>query len=79
MKQNAWFSSIFPAVLLLIWHPNFFLFVNPYFVFKMSFELAISLLRQGDNGEQILQILDTIATDDEQGTVTDLQGNPVIW
>jgi len=45
----------------------------------MTFELAISLLRQGNNGDQILQILDSIAIDNEQGTVTDLQGNPVIW
>ena len=41
--------------------------------------LAISLLRQGNNGDDILRILDSIATDNEQGTVTDLQGNPVIW
>jgi len=45
----------------------------------MTLNLAISLLRQGNNGDQILQILDSIATDNEQGTVTDLQGNPVIW
>jgi hypothetical protein len=45
----------------------------------MTFNLAISLLRQGKDGSQILQILDSIATDNEQGTVTDLQGNPVIW
>lgn len=31
----------------------------------MSQELAISLLRQGDNGDQILQILDTIAEEAE--------------
>ena len=30
----------------------------------MSRELALSLLRQGGNGEQILQILETIAADD---------------
>lgn len=45
----------------------------------MTQTLAISLLRQGNNGEQILRILESIATDTEQGTVTDLQGNPIIW
>jgi len=29
----------------------------------MTLNLAISLLRQGSNGEQILQILESIATD----------------
>lgn len=29
----------------------------------MSYELALSLLRSGNNGDQILQILDTIAAD----------------
>lgn len=32
----------------------------------MTQELAISLLRQGETGAQILQILDTIATPDAQ-------------
>ena len=45
----------------------------------MTQSLAISLLRQGNNGDQILKILDSIVNDNEQGTVTDLQGNPVIW
>jgi len=45
----------------------------------MTQSLAISLLRQGNNGDDILRILDSIANDTEQGTVTDLQGNPVIW
>jgi hypothetical protein len=54
-------------------------FVNLFSFIFMTLNLAISLLRQGKDGEQILQILDSIATDDEQGTVTDLQGNPVIW
>lgn len=30
----------------------------------MSRELALSLLRSGNNGDQILQILETIASDD---------------
>lgn len=45
----------------------------------MTQSLALSLLRQGNNGDQILQILESIANDNEQGTVTDLQGNPIIW
>lgn len=45
----------------------------------MTQSLAISLLRQGNNGDDILRILDSIANDTEQETVTDLQGNPVIW
>lgn len=45
----------------------------------MTQSLALSLLRQGNNGEDILRILESIANDTEQGTVTDLQGNPVIW
>lgn len=45
----------------------------------MTQSLAISLLRQGNNGDQILKILDSIVNDNEQGTVTDLQGNPIIW
>ena len=49
------------------------------FPFQMTQSLALSLLRQGNNGDQILQILESIANDNEQGTVTDLQGNPVIW
>jgi hypothetical protein len=45
----------------------------------MTSNLAISLLRQGRNGDQILQILESIAADAEAGTVTDLQGNPIVW
>jgi len=45
----------------------------------MTQTLAISLLRQGHNGDQLLQILESIAKDEEQGTVTDLNGNPIIW
>ena len=45
----------------------------------MTLNLAVSLLRQGKSGDEILQILESIAKDDQEGTVTDLQGNPVIW
>lgn len=41
----------------------------------MSRELALSLLRQGNTGDQILQILDTIATpaDDNEPTDQEIQ------
>jgi hypothetical protein len=45
----------------------------------MTQSLAISLLKKGNNGEQILRILESIAQDEQAGTVTDLQGNPIIW
>jgi hypothetical protein len=47
--------------------------------FIMTQSLAISLLKKGNNGEQILRILESIAQDEQAGTVTDLQGNPIIW
>jgi len=45
----------------------------------MTQNLAVSLLRQGRNGEQILQILESIATDAEAGTATAADGTPIIW
>ena len=45
----------------------------------MTANLALSLLRQGRNGSQILQILESIAADAEAGTATDADGNPIIW
>jgi hypothetical protein len=45
----------------------------------MTSDLAISLLRRGNNGDQILEILESIAADDQQGTVTDFDGTPIIW
>jgi hypothetical protein len=45
----------------------------------MTFDLATALLNRAGNGNELMAILDSIATDNEQGTVTDLQGNPVIW
>jgi hypothetical protein len=45
----------------------------------MTANLAISLLRRGSNGDEILQILETIAADADQGTVTDADGTPIIW
>jgi hypothetical protein len=78
MRQNVWWHSICPAVLLLIWHPNFPSSLTLTF-FQMTLDLAISLLRQGNNGDQILQILDSISSDSEQGTVTDFDGTPIVW
>lgn len=37
----------------------------------MSRELALSLLRKGNNGSDILQILDTITSDIEQENIND--------
>jgi len=45
----------------------------------MTQSLAISLLKQGNNGEQILRILESIASDEQAGTVTDANGTPIIW
>lgn len=38
----------------------------------MSRELALSLLRQGNNGSDILQILETITSDIEQENINDV-------
>ena len=45
----------------------------------MTRDLATSLLNRAADGAQLLEILESIATDTEQGTVTDHDGNPVIW
>lgn len=37
----------------------------------MTLNLALSLLRQGRNGEQILSILDTIANDEADANIAD--------
>ena len=39
----------------------------------MTRALAISLLRQGSNGDSILQILETIANEDPQPTDQEIQ------
>jgi hypothetical protein len=39
----------------------------------MSRELALSLLRSGNTGDEILQILETIATPEAQGTEPTLE------
>jgi hypothetical protein len=45
----------------------------------MTRDLATSLLNRAADGAQLLEILESIAEDTEQGTVTDFDGNPVIW
>ena len=50
---------------------------------QMTKQIAIELLKQGNNGEEILSILDVIATDETMtyagntpGQVVDFEGNP---
>lgn len=45
----------------------------------MTFEIASSLLNRASNGNELLSILESIASDDQQGTVTDFDGTPIIW
>ena len=45
----------------------------------MTFELASALLNRAANGDELLQILESIAADDQAGTVTDTDGTPIIW
>ena len=45
----------------------------------MTRDLATSLLNRAADGAQLLEILESIATDTEQGTATDFDGNPIIW
>ena len=45
----------------------------------MTRDLATALLNRAADGAQLLEILESIAEDTEQGTVTDFDGNPVIW
>ena len=45
----------------------------------MTFEIAASLLNRAANGDELLQILDSIAADNEAGTVTDSDGTPIVW
>jgi hypothetical protein len=45
----------------------------------MTFEIASALLNRANTGSDLLQILDSIAADQEAGTVTDTDGTPIIW
>ena len=43
-------------------------------------QTAIELLKQGNNGNEILSILDVIADEDNNGEMVDYQGNPTsVW
>jgi hypothetical protein len=45
----------------------------------MTRDLATSLLNRAADGAQLLEILESIATDTEQGTATDFDGTPIVW
>ena len=45
----------------------------------MSKSVMLSLLNRATDGNQLLEILESIAEDANQGTVTDFDGNPIIW
>ena len=45
----------------------------------MTRDLATSLLNRAADGAELLEILDSIAADANQGTVTDIDGTPIIW
>ena len=45
----------------------------------MTKDLATSLLNRAADGAQLLEILESIAEDTTQGTVTDFDGTPIIW
>ena len=45
----------------------------------MTRDLATSLLNRAPDGAQLLEILESIAEDANQGTVTDTDGTPIIW
>ena len=45
----------------------------------MTRDLATSLLNRAADGAQLLEILESIAADTEQGTATDFDGTPIVW
>jgi hypothetical protein len=45
----------------------------------MTHDLATALLNRADTGAQLLEILESIATDEQEGTATDFDGTPIIW
>jgi len=45
----------------------------------MTHDLATALLNRAADGAQLLEILESIAEDANQGTVTDSDGTPIIW
>ena len=42
----------------------------------MTKQIAIELLKQGNNGEEILSILDVLMSDESVPAVVDFNGNP---
>ena len=42
----------------------------------MTKQIAIELLKQGNNGEEILSILDTLTQKDDAQQIVDYKGNP---
>jgi len=52
-------------------------FIKQHFSNQMfNQQTAIELLKQGNNGNEILSILDVIADEDNKGEMVDYQGNP---
>jgi hypothetical protein len=45
----------------------------------MTRDLATSLLNRAADGAELLEILESIAADANQGTVTDFDGTPIVW
>jgi len=45
----------------------------------MTRDLATSLLNRAADGAQLLEILESIAADEQQGTATDFDGTPILW
>jgi hypothetical protein len=45
----------------------------------MTLQLASALLNRAANGNDLLRILEGIASDEQSGTVTDFDGTPIIW
>ena len=46
----------------------------------MTKQIAIELLKQGNTGNDIIAILDTLTEEDNKGEMVDFEGNPTsIW
>ena len=45
----------------------------------MTRDLATALLNRAADGTQLLEILESIAADEQQGTATDFDGTPILW
>ena len=62
--QDLWYTDPLSRGVIKYTLPS--LTVHYTFSFIMSLSVALSLLAQGNNGDQILQILDTLVADIEQ-------------